>query len=275
MFDLARLNRAVAALLKEAAETLILPRFRALGAQEVHVKSHATDLVTVADIEAEFWLSPRLIDLLPGSLALGEEAASRGEISLKVLDMTAPIWTIDPVDGTYNFVQGQENFCSMVGLVLNGQAVGGWIYQPTQQMLFTAMDGQGAYCQHGEDAPSLLSLETIGEDQLAFLPALVSHRFWKHETARDQQQHILSQLAPTAPTNCAGLNYCDVATGKAAFVAMATLTPWDHVPGTLLVREAGGEVQLNGGAYDPRIEKGALISGKSSRRMALAIKRLS
>ena len=66
----------VEALMREAAATLILPRFRQLATHEIDTKSHPGDLVTVADREAEDWLTPKLKELLPGSRVVGEEGTT-------------------------------------------------------------------------------------------------------------------------------------------------------------------------------------------------------
>ena len=43
----------VARVLRAAAQAEIMPRFRRLGAQDVHMKTGPLDLVTVADVAAE------------------------------------------------------------------------------------------------------------------------------------------------------------------------------------------------------------------------------
>ena len=63
-------------LLITAADTLIVPRFQTLGDDDVRTKSSPTDLVTVADVETEEWLTPRLLELLPGSVVVGEEGVA-------------------------------------------------------------------------------------------------------------------------------------------------------------------------------------------------------
>ena len=35
----------------------------------------------------------------------------------------APLWVIDPVDGTHNFVKGYPSFCVSIGLVVGGRSV--------------------------------------------------------------------------------------------------------------------------------------------------------
>ena len=60
------LSSAVAELMTAACEQLVLPRFRRLSSEEIETKSGPNDLVTVADREAELFLTPRLL----GTLAL-------------------------------------------------------------------------------------------------------------------------------------------------------------------------------------------------------------
>lgn len=75
----------VVALMDEAAERFVMPRFGRLAAGEIDEK-RANDFVTVADREAEAFLAPRLAALLPGSWALGEEAAAADPSLLARLD---------------------------------------------------------------------------------------------------------------------------------------------------------------------------------------------
>ncbi|MBT4908239.1 MAG: inositol monophosphatase, partial [Rhodospirillaceae bacterium] len=62
----------VAELIATAAAEIILPRFRALRDGEIDEKDGG-ELVTIADIETEAWLTQRLPELVPGSTVVGEE----------------------------------------------------------------------------------------------------------------------------------------------------------------------------------------------------------
>ncbi len=261
--DIRSLKMPVADLMAQACQDLVLPRFRTLSEDQIQSKSNPNDLVTVADIEAEAWLAPRLCELLPGSLALGEEAASRGDVSAEILSQDIPVWTIDPVDGTYNFVHGSPDFCCMVGLVQDCVVQAGWILFPTDGRLYWAGKGLGAFRQQAGQETELKIANPATKGAL-------SHRFFRRPALKDRKSDVLSVLEPTVPTSCAGLNYSHAAEARLGFVAMATLTPWDHTPGTLLVQEAGGEVWLDGGAYDPRVDQGTLIAGGHRARMQLA-----
>ncbi len=52
------LSAEVYQLLEQASEQFILPRWQRLAEQEIHTKSSASDFVTIADLEAEAWLTP-------------------------------------------------------------------------------------------------------------------------------------------------------------------------------------------------------------------------
>ena len=74
---------------------------------------------------------------------IGEEATGSGT---KAELTDAPTWIIDPVDGTMNFVHGNPNVCISVGLYVNKQAEVGIIYTPIHDLMYTAIRGNGAFC---------------------------------------------------------------------------------------------------------------------------------
>ena len=93
---------SVAAIVAEVAAEELMPRFRHLASGDVRDKGPG-DPVTVADEAAERALTRRLAGLLPGSLVVGEEAASADPAVVDRLSQDNPVWIIDPVDGTTNF----------------------------------------------------------------------------------------------------------------------------------------------------------------------------
>ena len=60
-------------LIIEVAAEIIVPRFKALGDDQIEQKSPG-DFVTVADREAEVRITERLLARQPGALVVGEEA---------------------------------------------------------------------------------------------------------------------------------------------------------------------------------------------------------
>lgn len=136
---------AVATIIRDVAREEILPRYNTLKVHEVRAKSHPGDLVTVADVAAEAALGKRLRDLLPGSVVVGEEGTAADPGLLRLLTEDAPVWVLDPVDGTRNFAHGIPRFAVMVALVRGGDTVCGWILDPVADVLYVAEQGAGSW----------------------------------------------------------------------------------------------------------------------------------
>jgi fructose-1,6-bisphosphatase/inositol monophosphatase family enzyme len=218
---------------RKAAAAEIMPRFRQLAAHEVDQKSGPHDLVTDADRLAEQYLTGALGTLLPGSVVVGEEAVHANPSTYEAIRGEAPVWIVDPVDGTRLFVHGDSGFCTMVALAHRGVLLASWTYAPARDQLATAVKGKGAFLDGerlyaGSPAP--------GRD----LQVATSHP--DYTTA--EQKHALLGLWTdgVAPRACgsAGLEYLAVARGELDATAFSWEAAWDHAAGLLLVEEAGG-----------------------------------
>ena len=131
--------------IRKAAATEIMPRWRRLAAHEVDQKSGPHDLVTDADRKAELYLTEALVALLPGSVVVGEEAVHANPASYGAIRGDAPVWIVDPVDGTRQFVRGEAGFCTLVALAHRGTLLASWTYAPARDRLATAQRGKGAH----------------------------------------------------------------------------------------------------------------------------------
>lgn len=237
---LARCSADVEDAVRKAAAAEILPRFRRLAEHEVNQKSGPHDLVTDADRLTERYLTGALGALLPGSVVVGEEAVHADPATYAALQGDAPVWIVDPVDGTRQFVHGDEGFCTLVALVHRGVVLASWTYAAARDQLATAVRGQGAFLDGerlfaGPPAP--------GRD----LVVATSHP----DYTTDEQKRALrvlwtDGLAPR-PCGSAGLEYLAIARGELDAVAFSWEAAWDHAAGLLLVEEAGGTHLTRGG----------------------------
>ncbi|GAA0794912.1 inositol monophosphatase family protein [Spirilliplanes yamanashiensis] len=226
----------VSALVRRAADEAIRPRFRRLAEGDVSFKSPG-DPVTVADHESEKLLTEGLTALLPGSSVVGEEAVAEDPGLLGRAADAGDVWVVDPLDGTKNFAAGHGPFAVMVALLRGGALVAGWILDVPNDSLAVAEAGSGAYVDgvrlHARgDAPAAAELR--GAVAMTYLP---DHLKAHVETRRD----ALGAVLP--PLHCAGEEYPAVVAGRQDFVLFWRTLPWDHAPGALLVREAGGVVR--------------------------------
>lgn len=247
----------IARLIREAAQEFILPRFRQLLSHEISTKTGPRDLVTQADIDVENYLGRLLPDFLPGSFVLGEEGVSSGVTNLDLLqDRKADLWVIDPVDGTYNFVHSRDEFAVMIALVRGGDVRMAWIYDVPGDAMTIAEAGSGAFTEQRR-----LSVQpgAVPSDMSGF----VSPRFFP-KLMHEDIMRAGSLFKSCLPLGSAAHEYLRVASGQAQFSIYSRLKPWDHLPGALIVREAGGYVaKWDGQPYTPQDRDIGLIAAAS------------
>ena len=240
-FDVNIMRAKVTGLLKYASETFIMPRWRALDDADIAIKTSETDLVTIADREAELFLSPHLEALLTGSFALGEEACSeQGNILNRAEDKW--VWAIDPVDGTNNFVKGTQQFCSMVSLAHYGVPVMAWIYRPTEKDCLIATAGAGVVMVSDDNTTTPLTRRNVSGNILKMSGSL--NAMGLDKSVRDDVREKIKQLPGRTYTGCAGVEASHVALGTADYIMHSKLTPWDNTPVDLICREAGSVAYL-------------------------------
>jgi fructose-1,6-bisphosphatase/inositol monophosphatase family enzyme len=229
-------------LLAEASERAVMPRFRQLREGDV-IDKGKDELVTVADREAEAIIEQGLLALWPGSRVVGEEACAANPALLQGLDHGV-VWLVDPLDGTANFVAGRPVFAVMASLLIDGEAVGAWVLHPVTGERWRAQRGSGCF-RDGQrmrvPPPAVPLREARGAVLTRFLPAPLK----QHVEAR------LSLVGEALPgERCAGVEYPAIVTGQQQFAMFYRTLPWDHVPGTLLLQEAGGHAaRYDGSAY--------------------------
>lgn len=239
----------VLTLLQEVADAVIEPRFRALTEGEVMEKNPG-DLVTVADREAEVEITKRLVAAYPDALMVGEEAVSADSSALHAAAGADHWFTIDPVDGTRNFVHGSQDYAVMVAEMRHREVVRSWIWQPEHKLAYVAERGAGAWC---------------GERRLD-----IPERDEQDPRGRTSRRALIGtsvgELSPLELTwvSC-GIDYPKLAENACDYLLYGGAMPWDHAPGSLLVAEAGGITTYDDGtAYDPTTTRSPLVAAGSA-----------
>lgn len=213
------------------------------------------DLVTDADRAAQERVQQILTQAFPDHAFLGEETplAARGEL----LSSKKPLWVVDPLDGTTNYVHRNPCYAVSIGLVQAGKPLVGVIYDPSRDELFSALAGSGA----------ALNREPIQVTQVSSLSeALIAMGFpadWRTDPRISSTWNWFGHRSQgMRRTGSSALNLAYLGAGRFdGFVAFQQW-PWDVAAGMLIVEEAGGTVsQADGQPYD--VLRGSLIAASN------------
>ena len=241
-------------ILREVGQSTVMPSYRRLSASDIEEKS-VGEVVTTVDRVAEQQIAARLKDLVPDVVVIGEEgAAATPRLLTDFYDgVTDRCWLIDPLDGTANFVAGEGKFAMMVALIDKGSTVASCIYEPATARMSVCELGSGAYIDGRRVSVTepALDAQLRGSVLDRFLPA--------EERARIAGN--LGNVVRTPGSKCAGWDYPALAEGTQDFNLYWRLLPWDHAPGVLFLREAGGCARyFDGSTYRAADQKSGLIA---------------
>lgn len=192
---------------------------------EVETKGHSgLDFVTSIDLALQHQLEQALPQLLPGSRVVGEE----GFAGLTTGD--APVWLVDPLDGTVNFVAGLPCYAVAVALIEAGRPTLAAVYDIPHATLYSARAGGGAFCNGSG---------LIRRHHAARLAVLSSGLL------RDLAEQAPGVLAATLGQfklrnfGSQALHLCYAAAGRVSLVASREAKGWDDIAGALIAEEAG------------------------------------
>lgn len=209
------------------AGALLRERFE-LPRTGVGSKTTSTDMVTDADRASERLIVGRILRARPDDEILGEEGTrAEGTSGLR--------WTIDPLDGTTNFLFGLPQWSVSIACEDAQGTLIGVVHDALREETFAAVRGDGA----------TLDGEPIRVGAAADLSrALIATGFSYRPDERAAQASILRGVLPSVRDirrfgSCA-LDLAWTGTGRFdGFYEVPTM-PWDYLAGELIVREAGG-----------------------------------
>lgn len=203
------------------------------------------DPVTEADRAANDLICARLAAEFPGCPVVAEESPPEQFAEFRSYDR---IFFVDPVDGTREFVEKNDEFVVMIGVVEGADAVASVVCAPALGVSWAGLVGVGAYRLDANGARTPIqvsSTPTLAEARI------VSSR--SHRTAALERALGALNAREIRSVGSAGLKGAHVATGEAdAYVAPHYAGKrWDICPTDALVVAAGGRVT---DAYGRRID---------------------
>ena len=149
-------------------------------------------------------------------------------------------WIIDPIDGTFNFLNGLPHFAISVGYEENGEIVSGIIFDPIKNEMFSAHKGSGAYLNN-----SRIRVSNKSDFKIACLvtggPKAASKA---KESILDEYKKIsMKTNAHIRKSGSAALDLAYVATGRYDGYWQREINYWDIAAGIIIVKESGGFIE--------------------------------
>lgn len=245
------LDLAVVAVL--AAGDCIMEKYR--GNVTVYSKNSDSMPVTEADKESNKII---LETLAP----LGYPIFSEEDLSPMADFTTGKAWIVDPLDGTKDFINGTDEFTILIGLISDGHACGGVVYQPVTKALYVSELGHGAY-KATDDGWKLLRVNDV--DNVASARLVMS----RHHLVESEKDFISSlEINTFTQKGSSGLKMVKIADSHydAYFTFTNNIKQWDLCAADCILAEAGGIITgLDGspiryGNCKANVSNGVLVS---------------
>lgn len=251
------LLKAVELIARDAGAAILEVYGREFSIQEKEDKSPLTE----ADAAAQAVIAAGLAKLTPDLPVLSEEAVS----DFSGADADGRYWLVDPLDGTKEFIKRNGEFTVNIALIVHGRPLLGVVYAPVPDVMYTGLEGVGAYKSQGGASPLPIHVAVHAEDSAWRVVGSRSH-------AGDSLQALLDRLgAHELVSMGSSLKFCLVAEGSAdVYPRLGPTSLWDTAAAQCVVEQAGGAViQLGGDALSYADTKAILnpffiVHGKSA-----------
>jgi myo-inositol-1(or 4)-monophosphatase len=237
----------------EAARAAAAVHRRSLGAvatADVRVKG-IFDFVSAVDLEAQEAALRVLGQAFPEHPVLAEEEGSGDGIP----SGDRPLWIVDPLDGTTNFLHRHPAFCASVGLVAGGRPVAGAVVAAALDRAWVGWEGGGAWeapagtpllAADPSDTPAPSGWSRVRTSEATDLrSALVGTGFpFKRPEEIPGYLEELGRMLRTSSgvrrEGSAALDLCRLASGSLDAFWEGYLSPWDVAGGLAILGAAGG-----------------------------------
>ena len=245
-------------LLKKVNDEIILRHINNLNFDQIFTKSDKNDYVTIYDKKAEEFIIKEINRKFVSIKIIGEETTFQKKIDMSIIGDDY-YFTIDPIDGTKNYIKKNENFCTMVSLIFKKKPTACFIYYPLIKKYISSFKNFDS---------KILDLNTneictlkINKDLINFgtggtkgIPEISRKIILENFNSNFRRYFIGS----------AGVETLMLANNEVDFIFHGRVTPWDHSPLSLIIREAGGEVLMFNNASTFNVfSEGPILASKN------------
>ena len=195
------------------------------------IKSDNTP-VSNGDLEVNKILTKKILELTPEIPIVSEETShNKSKNDLK------DFWLIDPIDGTYDYINNKEEFTLNAGLILNGKAVAGLINVPAKKRLFYSY-GKNKSFELSDNKKTKLNCKK--KTPLNSVIVVSYSNKLKPEIDRIHKEIGVTEYVKMKSS----LKFCVIATGEFdGYVAEPRACEWDIAAGHAILENAGGIIK--------------------------------
>jgi len=195
------------------------------------------DYVSQTDLDAQEAALNIILSRHPDHAVLAEE--DERSVSERIAEWDgSPLWVVDPLDGTANFLHGHPQYAASVAVAVEGRPVAGAVASGSSGERWWAARGEGAFKSgrriRVSPARSLQSAMVGTGFPFKLIDEL--------PTYLGQLDRVLRACSGVRRAGAAALDLCYMAQGSLDAFWELILHPWDFAAGWLLVEEAGGSL---------------------------------
>ena len=192
------------------------------------------DFVSTADKRTEKILIDELLRAHPDYGILTEESGVLNKSN------TQKRWIIDPIDGTSNFLNGIPQFAISIGYEEDNEIKCGIIFNPITNEMFFAEKGNGAYLNNSRIRVS--NKKRISDSLLVTGGPKQSSKIKDKIFA--EYLNVSEKVSNVRKFGSAALDMAYVACGRFDGYWQREINYWDVAAGIIIVKEAGGFINL-------------------------------
>ena len=194
------------------------------------IKSDNTP-VSNGDIEVNKFITKKISEITPDVPIISEETSdNRDNAQLK------DFWLVDPIDGTYDYINDLEEFTINAGLIINNKPVAGLIYAPAKKRMFYSYGDGNAYELSDGKTINLSTKNIEKKGPVKFIS--YSNKL------KPEIQKIYQDIGVTENVKMkSSLKFCVVAAGEYdGYVAEPRAYEWDIAAGHAILVSSGGTI---------------------------------
>ena len=199
------------------------------------IKSDNTP-VTNGDLEVNKILTEKIKELTPNLPIISEETSDN-----KSMKDLKDFWLLDPIDGTFDYINDREEFTINAGLIMKNQPAAGLIYAPAKKRMFYSYGNENAFELINGKPIKLKNINNFNKNEIKF----VSYS----NKVKPQIEIIHKKLNVKKYVRMkSSLKFCVIAAGEYdGYVAEPRACEWDIAAGHAILEHAGGTVTDFGG----------------------------